>query len=491
MIKKIVFIVAFLLGSIYTFGQQEKNLLAYLSYGTFTVPGEGSYLETYLAVSGQSVVFAAVGDSLYQANIQVTIIFMQDSTVQNYTKYELQSPLVEDPEETNFGIIDQQRFMLSDGEYQMFIEIFDLNNPEVPAFSTEETVVLEFPDDAIQISAIQLIDTYHKVDVPSVITKNDYDLIPLVYAFYPASNTALNFYTEVYFTDLILGDEGKFLVSYFIESAESQNMMQDFIFRKRMDSKPVNVLMSSIDISQLPSGNYNLAIEVRDIHNEILASNKLFFRRYNPAVTHQLSDLSAVNISHTFVDQYEDIEIMREYLRCLAPLSSEAERDYAYNLSNTAELSSMQRFFYYFWEKRNYDEPEKAWLTYFEDVIKVNATYKTITKRGYESDRGRVYLKYGPPNHIAESYNEPAAYPYEIWHYYSLGNQRNKRFVFVTKDMATNDFVLVHSDAIGELANYRWQLDIYKRTWDPNNIDQTSPDDAFGNRAYDYYKHPR
>ena len=39
--------------------------------------------------------------------------------------------------------------------------------------------------------------------------------------------------------------------------------------------------------------------------------------------------------------------------------------------------------------------------------------------------------------------------------------------------------------------DYRWQLDIYKRTWDPHSIDATSPEDIFGNRAYDFYKNPR
>ncbi len=69
----------------------------------------------------------------------------------------------------------------------------------------------------------------------------------------------------------------------------------------------------------------------------------------------------------------------------------------------------------------------------------------------------------------------------EIWQYYNLPDgQRNKKFVFYTIDIVTNDFQLVHSDAIGETSNYRWQVEIYKRTylrlklsdnWDNNNWD--------------------
>lgn len=151
----------------------------------------------------------------------------------------------------------------------------------------------------------------------------------------------------------------------------------------------------------------------------------------------------------------------------------------------------MQKYLYNFWYNRNNLNPTLEWEKYYNEVKKVNAAYKTPTKKGFQTDRGRVYLKYGPPNLLTESYNEPGAYPYEIWQYYTLEDQRNKRFVFYSKDMVTNDFVLIHSDAIGELSNYRWQLDIYKRTWDPSSVDDIKPEDTWGNKATDYYKHPR
>lgn len=489
--KKIILILVVLGIHLLSFAQEDKSLSAFLSYGTFTVPGEESYIETYLAVDAYSVVFSPVEDDKFQANIEVTIIFSQNDTVRNFAKYLLHSPLVDSPEETNFGILDQQRFSLEDGEYIMEVEISDLNNKEAPSFSTEELITLDFNKNEIQVSAIQLLERYTPTKTPSIISKNGYDLIPMVYAFFPTSVSKLQFYTEIYYSDLILGEENRFLVTYYIESYENLSLMNGFLFRKRMEARPVNVLMSSIDISKLPSGNYYLTVEVRNQTNEILTTNKIFFQRSNPAVEHQLTDISSINTDNTFVRYYQDTDTLAMYLNCIGPIASEAERDYAHNLALTGDLQTMQRFFFNFWQKRNHSNPEKEWLDYFEEVKKVNYTYKTISKPGYASDRGRVYLKYGAPDQMAESHSEPGAYPYEIWHYYSLGTQRNKRFVFVTKDIVTNDFVLVHSDAIGELANYRWQLDIYKRTWDPNSIDQTGPEDTFGNRALDFYTNPR
>jgi len=121
----------------------------------------------------------------------------------------------------------------------------------------------------------------------------------------------------------------------------------------------------------------------------------------------------------------------------------------------------------------------------------VNQKFSTRIKRGYETDRGIVFLRYGPPNTIAESYFEPSAYPYEIWHYYELRNQRNKKFVFYSRDRITNDFDLIHSDATGEIANYRWKLDVLKRTTDGYDLDQQDVDAHWGGRIDTYFRDPR
>jgi GWxTD domain-containing protein len=488
--KKNIFVILFLL-LVIVLNAQEKSLRAYLSYATFAVPGGNSYVETYLAIEGNSVVFADKEDGTFQASVEISMIFKQEEKVINFAKYELKSPVVYDLNKTIFGIIDQQRFSLTNGEYLLEIEIADLNNPEVPAFKTAETIVLDYNNTDIQISAVQLVEGFEVTQNESILTKNGYDLIPLVYAFYPESVNLLHFYSEIYNTETVFGKDSKYLANYYIESYEGMSKMKDFFSRKRMESKPVNILLNTVDISQLPSGNYHLVVEVRNQKNEVTAVNKVFFQRSNPKVQYNLNDLASVNIGNTFVNKITQIDTLREYLYCIAPIASENERDYAYNLAKTNDLATMQRFFYNFWQKRSFEDPETKWQEYLQEVIKVNAAYKTPVKKGYNTDRGIVYLKYGPPNSIVEVYSEPGAYPYEIWHFYTLGNQRNKRFVFATKDMVTNDFALIHSDAIGELSNYRWQLDIYKRTWDPNNIDQAGPEDAFGNRAFDFYKNPR
>lgn len=65
----------------------------------------------------------------------------------------------------------------------------------------------------------------------------------------------------------------------------------------------------------------------------------------------------------------------------------------------------------------------------------------------------------------------------------------------MTRDIATNDFQLIHSDAVGELNNFRWQTEIYFRTYGTYNdygTDGTADSDkSYGDHAGDYYNNPR
>ena len=69
-----------------------------------------------------------------------------------------------------------------------------------------------------------------------------------------------------------------------------------------------------------------------------------------------------------------------------------------------------------------------------------------------------------------------------------------KKFVFYTQEIATNDFELIHSDAIGELNNYKWRLWINNRdTRYTNlmNVDDTHYREIWGSNQDDYYHQPR
>jgi len=487
--KKITYLFTLaLILSIFT--TQARDLKAYLFYSTFLSLEDGPFIETYISVDGSSVTFIEAENGKFQGTLEITMIFKLDGEIKDFKKYELLSPDISDTTDINFHFIDQQRFLLPNGVYDFDILIADKNEETLP-FIITRPVNINFPYDQVSISGIELIESFSKAEEVGVLTKSGYDLVPYVSNFFSKSQNKLTYYSEIYNSETILGKDEKFLVTSYIESFETKVPMPKYIEYKKEVSKPVNVLFNEFDISSLPSGNYNLVIEVRDRENNQIADAKLFFQRSNPDIKINVQDIAAVDINNTFAERITNADTIAEYIRSLSPISSQLEKGFTQNLLKVPNLQTMQQYFYNFWYTRDNMDPEGAWLLYAEQVLIADATFGTRTKKGYETDRGRVFLKYGPPNAIAESYNEPNAFPYEIWHFYELIDQRNRRFVFYSRELATNDFELIHSDAIGEVSDYQWQFVIHGREFAPTGVDDQIVPNHWGSKINDYYITPR
>lgn len=483
---------------------QSKAIQSVLSYTTFNVPGDKPYIETALAFDCSTVVYNQFAPGKYKATVEVQTIFKQGEKVCNFSKIALDSPVVDDTVNSSAAFkgqqrikgafIGQQRFALDNGEYQMEITVKDLNNPKQMPYKAEQTIIVDFPADRPAVSDILFVDTYSKTNTPTEFTKNGYDILPRIYSFFLPDAQTLSFYAELYNSNKVY-PEGQYLVNYYIQSYESSVKLKHFNFTKRMDVNQVNVLLNTINIKELPTGNYYLVVEMLDRNNKLLASNSAFFQRYNPGCEIEMEDVASVNVLNTFASKYNNLDTLREYIRCLNPRCSESERNYCDNLVKTDDIKTMQQFLYTFWSTRAPLNPKEAWEEYYAHVKMVNASYSTKTKKGYLTDRGYVYLKYGTPDKICEEPFEPGAYPYEIWHYYEVAGQRNKHCVFMSQDMVTNDYDLIHSDIIGEVNNPRWQMMIYSRFYGPDYtgdiIDQTEAPGAWGTRAGDLYRNPR
>lgn len=466
-----------------------RSIKAYMSYSVFWSPNDGSYIETYLGIVGKSTTFVKNQNNKFQSAIEITMIFKQGNVIKDFKKYNLHSPEIDDTTNIDINFIDQQRFTLPESGYKLELQITDKNNL-ASTFKAIDSLNILFPAGIVSISGIQLVDSYKQTSSPTILTKSGYDIIPYIVNFFPQMISKLTFYSEIYNTDKVLGTNEKYLLNYYIESYETQIAINNFINFKTETAKTVSILFAEFAINDLPSGNYNLVIEVKNKENKIIASNKIFFQRSNPKAKYDITDISSLDITNTFASNITSKDTLKDYIQSLYPISNTLERIFAENQLEYSNMQTMQQFLYNFWLNRNNKEPEKAWNNYQIEVRKVNYKFSTSIKRGYATDRGRVYLQYGPPNTISENPIEPSNYPYEIWHYYTLQNQRNKKFVFYSTDVVTNDYELIHSDAVGELQDYAWQARIQKRNT-IIKIDTEKGIDHWGNNANDFFKNPR
>ncbi len=116
-------------------------------------------------------------------------------------------------------------------------------------------------------------------------------------------------------------------------------------------------------------------------------------------------------------------------------------------------LRDKQQFFQQFWAVRGGASARREFMN---KVAEADRLYASRVRRGYETDRGRVFLKYGKPTQVESVAGSQQSRPYEIWTYLNSENQIEAIFVFIDRG-SFGSYELVHSTAPGEPQNPNWR----------------------------------
>lgn len=439
-------------------GFQAKAIDASVSFAAFFNPKAQPYVEVYLHISGQTVAFKEMPDSLYQASVEVIILFKQGEEIVKFDKYALNSPLTQN----RIDFLDLKRFALPQGEYQLVVAVKDLNE-EGNAKEYSTAIQIAFPEEQVGQSGLQLLASYDRAEEGnnSPFVKNGLLMEPLPYNFYSRHASRLLFYNEIYHTDSLVGED--FLISYAIERVVDGEPKPVMAGHKRQKPAAVVPLLIGMDITELPSGNYTLTVEARNRSRELLSRKSVFFQRSNPFLEDKPLDLVEVNLAEEFV-QALDEEALEYSLRALTPRMPQADVEPVNTLIKKGDLEGQRRYLFSYWAKQSPNNPQFAYDKYMEVARAVDGLYDSGFRHGFETDRGYYYLKYGQPDDTEMRDTEPSAPPYEVWTYYEFPstNQNNVKFVFYNPSLAPGDFVLLHSTAIGERNNPGWLRELYR-----------------------------
>ncbi len=486
--KNLLFTLIFLGVGGFIFGQPLATNTTVRSC-MFLHPQDGAYIETYIVAGANAIKYVPQKQSGFAGGVDVQILITQGDKVINFDKYRLNTPTIVDTLKIDFSLMDQKRLFVPNTTVVVDVSVTDIND-SLNTFNYAE-VFSSFLTNAVQISDIQFADSYKLTNEPSIFNKNGVELQPYPINFFPNGKNNIVFYGEIYHTDKYLGDDA-FMVTYSIRDAETEKVNQEFYQYTKAQAQPVFSFVKEMDIKDLPAGNYDLFVEVRNKQNEMIAQKKVFIQRANYGAINAWENIQMINTSGKFTDNYTE-EQLNYYLDVVKPIASESDINLITSLSDRVEPDMKKKFLYNFWVERNIEDPYAAWLKYLERVKEVNSSFRTPSKPGYKTERGRVYLKYGPPYDIVTSVNEAGAYPYEIWYYTTLpDNQTNIGFAFYEPSMVSNDYVLMHSNARGELHDYRWKVRLYENVASPSEMldfDNTEVEDKIGGqRAVDMYE---
>ena len=518
--KKLKITLILALSSIFS-GSLIASVQVNFDYKTFLIPNEGPYVETHLNFIGGSMNYLRNDQGFLEANIEALIIFKNTNEIVAYEKINLKSPETMDSLFVDF--LDIRRFTLEAGTYSLELSITDLNiensdplvhqeNVEVPAYNL------------LSISDVILISGWGATEESNDLSRSGFDVLPRVSSVYSSDDNQLAFYTEIYHTDKFFDDGKEFLVSTSIENGHMTKIIQETMNYKKFSPNSVIPLIQTKKINELKKGVYNLIIEIRDRENVVQASKRIeFIKTSNASLADNIEENKRVlNEFTAYVRQLQNEDELYEHLLSLEPIAdvydlrtirSTMSNDDDYNNHGTekkpdttiepndnsrAKLNNMQNFLNNFWVEKNPEAPLSAWIDYKNRVESVNAEFGNRLKKGYETDRGRVYLEYGSPNTRVIRKYDTGANPYEIWHFYQAKEFANKRFVFMDTDQVLNDYILIQSDMIGEVRNDNW-IDMILNGIQTNRVnnqgqnalDKTTFSDGARNIIKDLYLNPR
>lgn len=445
---------------------------AFVDVKKFNGIDNNPFVELQILIPGKSLVFAPAETGKFKAAVEVLILIKQGEVIEKYDKYILNSTELENENEY-VNLLDLKRFSLKTGDYDLELTFTDEANKEINT-EIKHNFSINFPEDSLSISDITLAEKISQEETENIYSKSGYEIIPSVINFYSGKQKELGFYAEVYGADKALAGEDAYMISYAVMDVNNQKVVNGLRKFKKANPAPIEVAMAVFNIEDLPSGNYNFMIEVRNKKNELLESKFIGFQRSKPvdpdATIEEINQ--NVDIENTFVKAYNTVDSLYFYLGSLLPISEVHDYEIIELAMESKKVNIMQQVLYNYCTKIFPLNTSDEFDIYKKVVLTVDDKYRTLTAPGHETDRGRVFLKYGQPTEIIIG-QEPGTLPYELWTYNEVTstNQTNVKTIFYNPNIGTNTYPILHSEIRGEITNDRWELELYLR--DSKNFDDT------------------
>jgi GWxTD domain-containing protein len=475
--KKAALLASMMIGCLLPVLAQPSGPALYVDLCRFADTRSGDpFVQIYLAVAGQSLHFREVGDQRFQARVNISLLLQQvdgeDTLNVDSDSYILELPddrllpdtTLESRSQANLLNIHQLR--LEPGTYLLQAQAVD-SNASTPAttLAVSEFNMESLPDHSLTFSDIKWVAGRMPGRSDRRVVGRD-DLIPVVTNSTFFNEDTLQLYQEIYHTDAVFGEAGRF----WIRCVLYQNDHRLYAYETRpqgreVRSTPINAYKEAIYIGNLSSNTYHLQVELLNDRNVPVRIYRKRFFVYNSRRDAAFEQSVALSNPETdMFNQYTEEEL-DYHIQTLMYDATDQEQNFVRALETYRQKKN---FLFSYLDKRKDTQEGKTvqamWNGHLWNLAYVNQHFEGSGLEGWQTDRGRVWLTYGPPNDIERYPHESNLLPYEVWRYNRIASQNNVVFIFFDPDLATNHYPLLHSTKYGEVNNPRWRDQIYSNT---------------------------
>jgi GWxTD domain-containing protein len=469
--KAVSWLIFLFLGARYCYGALGSGGVYYfLNVNKFRDHQGKPYIEIYLSIDGTSLSYQKNKHNKFQGLAQV-ILQMKRQSVAYYEYIDtliIATPELPDTQYQNlrYHTLSQVRVAMDTGYYTLKATAIDkLRLASEPSELVREFVIESDQGfSAFQFSDIHFIESIQKTDAQNDFTKNGFKIIPFPTGNYFRNQDTLRFYVEWYSLSALLKEP--YFVNFYISEVNSKVSIPGFNkVSKPQKPKDYEIFSGQFCIKELGSQIYVLHIELKKNDGSLIASTRQKFYIDNPNAA---LPSSYVNLYDQLYG-YPEAELST-YIAALEYISTGTEKEVAQALRTFEEK---KKYFYNFWLKRENDpqDPQKQWRSYYQRFTYASQHFKSASKQGWRTERGRVLLTYGVPDDLQDINGEQDKVPYQIWVYNKLGSQQGVIFVFYDKDYSSNEYPLLHSTLARETYNANWRAMLLKSRVPDYNLD--------------------
>jgi len=276
---------------------------------------------------------------------------------------------------------------------------------------------------------------------------NGFKVLNSPLSIFGTEDTLIYMYGELYNLEYNPDDSSAYRLAYSIIDDSGKVFLN---LGNREQLKPGNsvVITESFDVKGLIPNLYNFLIIATDLKSGQMDSAQVPFRIFEPMVFSRQSSME-----YNIPDPYNNLKL-EEKLHLVTYLLTPDQKAVMRSLSNEGKENFLDQY----WREHDSNistkivENRLEMIERYRYVNRYFSVDNTMTD-GWQTDRGRVYMTYGPSERTEDIPAPISGNPYIIWDYYSI--KEGQVFVFEDRE-GFGDYRLVHSNVEGEIYNGDW-----------------------------------
>ncbi|HEX3236680.1 MAG TPA: GWxTD domain-containing protein [Gemmatimonadales bacterium] len=215
------------------------------------------------------------------------------------------------------------------------------------------------------------------------------------------------------------------------------------------------VLKGQVDLAGLPGGTYTMTAAL-SLSQSVERSAMFTMANIGETLTRTVARREANKITD---EGYFAAMAAAELDAAEEPLAVIARSGELRAYDKTLSANAKRRFLTDFWQRRDptpgtpRNESRDA---FYQAIVYANEHYREggRTRPGWKSDRGRIFLKNGPPDETLQREQQALAPPYEVWRYRT---GKDRWYCFVDRSRGVGLFQLIHSNDVNESGLPNWR----------------------------------